>query len=250
MIQDPYAVLGVSESAGDDELKKAYREKSKKWHPDSNPGNTEYAEQRFKEVQEAHRQTVDARARGESAYGPAPGKENAAGSYGSPYGSPYGQREGSSGAGSTGYAEYGYGSFADFFREWEQYSREQRQAQSQVPPELSAAVRYINSGYYREALTSLSQVAPHLRTALWYYLAAVASQRVGNNIDALNFAKQACDMEPDNPDYQRLLALLQGGGTWYQNRNSSYSGFNPVSNTTTWCLSMCALNLCLNGFCC
>ena len=31
MIQDPYAVLGVSESAGDDELKKAYREKSKKW---------------------------------------------------------------------------------------------------------------------------------------------------------------------------------------------------------------------------
>ena len=115
MIQDPYAVLGVSESAGDDELKKAYREKSKKWHPDSNPGNTEYAEQRFKEVQEAYRQIVDARARGESAYGPAPGKENAAGSYGSPYGSPYGQREGSSGAGSTGYAEYGYGSFADFF---------------------------------------------------------------------------------------------------------------------------------------
>lgn len=247
MIHDPYAVLGVSESAGDDELKKAYREKSKKWHPDSNPGNTEYAEKRFKEVQEAYRQIVDARARGESAYGPAPGS---AGSYGSPYGSPYQQSAHTSGPGTTGYAEYGYGSFADFFREWEQYSREQRQAHSQVPPELASAVSFINSGQYRDALTALSQIAPHMRSALWYYLAAVSSQRVGNNIDALNFAKQACDMEPDNPDYQRLLASLQGGGTWYQNRNSSYSGFNPVSSPTTWCLSMCALNLCLNGFCC
>ena len=37
MIANPYKVLGVSESCTDAELKKAYRDKSKKWHPDQNP---------------------------------------------------------------------------------------------------------------------------------------------------------------------------------------------------------------------
>ena len=54
MIADPYKVLGVDPGCTDTELKKAYREKSKKWHPDQNPDNTEYAEARFKEVQEAY----------------------------------------------------------------------------------------------------------------------------------------------------------------------------------------------------
>ena len=48
MIADPYKVLGVDPGCTDTELKKAYREKSKKWHPDQNPDNTEYAEARFK----------------------------------------------------------------------------------------------------------------------------------------------------------------------------------------------------------
>ena len=69
MIADPYKVLGVDPGCTDTELKKAYREKSKKWHPDQNPDNTEYAEARFKEVQESYRQILDARERGTSGYG-------------------------------------------------------------------------------------------------------------------------------------------------------------------------------------
>lgn len=51
--RDYYEVLGVSKTATDDELKKAYRVLAKKYHPDMNPGDAE-AEKKFKEASEAY----------------------------------------------------------------------------------------------------------------------------------------------------------------------------------------------------
>ncbi len=53
MSKDLYQILGVSKSAGKDELKKAYRKMAAKYHPDRNPGNKE-AETKFKEAKEAY----------------------------------------------------------------------------------------------------------------------------------------------------------------------------------------------------
>jgi molecular chaperone DnaJ len=51
--KDFYQVLGVQDSASQDDIKKAYRRLAKQYHPDANPNNTSAAE-RFKEVSEAH----------------------------------------------------------------------------------------------------------------------------------------------------------------------------------------------------
>jgi curved DNA-binding protein CbpA len=51
--RDFYEVLGVKRDASQEEIKKAYRELARKWHPDRNPDD-EQAEERFKEIQQAY----------------------------------------------------------------------------------------------------------------------------------------------------------------------------------------------------
>lgn len=56
--RDYYEVLGVSKGASGDEIKKAFRKMSKKYHPDLHPGDKE-AEEKFKEVNEAYQVLSD-----------------------------------------------------------------------------------------------------------------------------------------------------------------------------------------------
>ena len=65
---DPYQVLGISRSASDEEIKKAYRTLSRKYHPDANVNNPnkEQAEERFKQVQQAYDQIMKERQQGTS----------------------------------------------------------------------------------------------------------------------------------------------------------------------------------------
>ena len=55
-MKDPYSVLGVSQSASDDEVKKAYRELARKYHPDNYQNNplADLAEEKMKEINEAY----------------------------------------------------------------------------------------------------------------------------------------------------------------------------------------------------
>ena len=57
--KDFYQVLGVADSASQDDIKKAYRRLAKQYHPDANPNNPAAAE-RFKEISEAHSTLSDA----------------------------------------------------------------------------------------------------------------------------------------------------------------------------------------------
>ena len=75
-MNDPYSVLGISRGATDDEIKKAYRALSRKYHPDANINNPnkDQAEAKFKEVQQAYQQIMHEREYGTT------------GSYGNGYG--------------------------------------------------------------------------------------------------------------------------------------------------------------------
>jgi curved DNA-binding protein CbpA len=52
-IKDPYGLLGVPRGATDEDIRKAYRRLARKHHPDANP-DAPHAEERFKEIQQAH----------------------------------------------------------------------------------------------------------------------------------------------------------------------------------------------------
>ena len=76
---DPYSVLGVSRNATDEEIKKAYRKLSRKYHPDANINNPnkDQAEEKFKEVQQAYEQIMR-----EREYGSSGGSSGGYGGYG------------------------------------------------------------------------------------------------------------------------------------------------------------------------
>lgn len=70
-MKDPYEVLGVSSGASDDEIKKAYRDLARKYHPDNYQNNplADLAEEKMKEVNEAYDTITKARSGGGSSYG-------------------------------------------------------------------------------------------------------------------------------------------------------------------------------------
>src|SRR2546428_6997366 len=59
MKRDYYEILGVSRSATEDDVKKAYRKLALKYHPDRNPDDRHEAEERFKEISEAYQVLSD-----------------------------------------------------------------------------------------------------------------------------------------------------------------------------------------------
>ena len=122
---DPYKVLGIAPGATDEEIKRAYRNLSRKYHPDANVNNPDraQAEEKFKEVQMAYDQIMKQKQQGYS------------------YGSGYG------GGGAYGYGGFGYGRTNGAYGNSGYGS-----SASGESVEMQAAANYIRNRCFKEAL--------------------------------------------------------------------------------------------------
>ena len=225
---DPYKILGVSRSASDDEIKKAYRNLSRRYHPDANLNNPnkDAIEEKFKQINIAYDQIMNERKGGAGYYNSGRGP-----------GSSYGYRQ-------AGFSDdSAFGGFSDAFR------RNNESQQAGISPEIQAAVNYIRNGRYQEAMHALLEVPENERNGTWFYLASAASQGMGNMANAQSFISRAIQLEPNNPTFREFSERLNNinTGGWYETGRAAYG--NPYgSSNSSWCADLICMNLMC--FCC
>ncbi len=215
---DPYSVLGISRNASDEEIKKAYRNLSRKYHPDANVNNPNkaQAEEKFKQVQSAYEYIMKEKTEGFSGGGSGHG--------GFDYGSdPF---SGTTGNGFNGAGpQYGY----------------------EEDPRFRAAGNYIRSGYYKEARTALDSVEVYLRNDVWYFYSAMSHAGMHNAVAAHEHARKACEMNPGNIEYRLFLQKLENGAEWYSQKQDTYGYGREKSGSI--CTKICVANLIMNLLC-
>lgn len=229
MISDPYRVLGLTPSASDDEVTKAYRHLAKKYHPDLNPGDKAAAE-KMSEINAAYEQIKSGNVgagSSQSSYG------GNAGYYGGRTGY-YGENRQSYGNGFGGQNNDPFSDFDPFSAFWSFGNFGSYGGQRQRD-EFDPVLTYIRSGYYEEALNALRNISNH--NAKWFYYSAIANYSTGNKVTALNHAQTAVRMEPGNAEYQNLLNQIQSGGRVYSQERSTYR--SPLMTMNTICLGLC-----------
>ncbi|MBR0164263.1 MAG: DnaJ domain-containing protein [Lachnospiraceae bacterium] len=239
-MSDPYKVLGLTRDASDDEIKKAYRKLSRKYHPDANMNNPnkEKAEEMFKLVQQAYEQIMYEK---EHPYA----RADETSSYGSSY-QDYREEGDFDPFGGFG-SFWGFGPFwsfgGPFRRDAGSYTQSAR-GEDQETIRLRAAYSYIQNGRYREALNALDAV--DTRSARWYYYSAIAHAGLGNNANAVTNARTAVNMDPANSAYRQLLGRLESGQSFYNTRRTYYG--TPM-RVDPGCARLCPF-LCLSQLCC
>ncbi|MEG2253387.1 MAG: DnaJ domain-containing protein, partial [Clostridia bacterium] len=263
-MKDPYEVLGVSPGASDDEIKAAYRKLAKKYHPDLNGGSAQ-AETKMKEVNEAY--TVLIKHKNQGGYQQSYGSSSQSGYGGNPYGNssggnPYGSAGNGSyggngygggnssgnGGGSYGggspFGGFGFGGFDDLFGGGARRDY-QTTSYAENDPQLKSVQDAVLQNRFEDALTLLNGIRDH--RAAWHYWSARANMGLGNRIAALNAARKACEMAPDEPAFRELLAQLNASGQSYSQRGTQ-AGFGSLCCSNP-CLTLCIANAVCNCCC-
>ena len=167
-MKSPYQILGVDPNASDEEIKTAYRNLARKYHPDKYRDSdlAEMAEEKMKEINAAYEQIQEMRA-------------------------------GRQGSGSTGYDPNQYGSDSYQGSSYGSYT----QGQNSTPFYIQVR-QLINARRIAEAENMLLSVPEADRNAEWHFLMGTVCVNRGFYADAGHYFNTACAMDPNNAEYR------------------------------------------------
>lgn len=234
MKKNPYKVLGIKEGASYDEIKRAYRELAKKYHPDRYRDNplADLADEKMREINEAYDTLM----------------KNAGGAY--QYQESYDQTYENSGASqsqrSTGSQYQSQSTYSSQYQS-QQKGQSQNQSQSQYgyadESELERQARmYVNSGNLNEAQKILDRM--RTRNANWYYLQGLVFLRRGWYDRGYTNIQKAANMDPTNYEYRTALNNLNQQTAGYRQNNYYRNTYNSNPDIcqicgTLWCMDSC-----------
>ena len=206
-MNDPYQILGVPETATDEEIKKAYRDLARKYHPDNYHDNplADLAQEKMKDINAAYEQITRERS--------------------------------GRGSGNSSYGSYGSGGTA--------YQRQQYSSQSSTGSSVLQQVRMaINSGDLSRAEALLANYSDH--NAEWNFLRGAVCYRRGWMDEAKRYYQTACQMDPGNAEYRQALDFMENNSrTAYRPGNGTFGTEMCSANPClTLC---CIYSLCNGG---
>lgn len=219
-MKNPYKVLGVKEGASYDEIKKAYRELAKKYHPDRYRDNplADLAAEKMREINEAYDFLM----------------KKSGGAYQYQYDDDSGNTyQNNSGSYRAQYQSQQNSQYQ------QQYSRQGYADDNELERQ---AREFINRGNLQEAQRILDRM--RTRNAGWYYLQGLIFLRRGWYDRAYSNIQRAVNMDPGNFEYRNALNNLNSqsygyrSNPYYQNTYHSNSDICQICGTL-WCADSC-----------
>ncbi len=218
MSNNPYKVLGVSPEADDEEIKKAYRELARKYHPDrySDSDLADLASEKMKEINAAYEEITRMR-------------EAAADRGGNYYEAPKGDASHTKNSHTGGY-QTNMGGGTNYRSQ--HYSADAKEKFTRIR-------NCINGGNIAEAERLLEEIGSADRGAEWVFLTGCVQLHKGFYVDAQRSFETAYRMEPTNQEYwqfkERMHQKAGGFGRGYQTSGGSGCDFC----TTMICADCC-----------